>query len=85
MLLGGRCAFIDLRQTSIRLLLSFDTRAVPRDEVRRATLAAGSAVCCFSDRLREALTVDHADMPTFVFTRPDARAFGRYLRSIQRP
>ena len=23
----------------------------------------------FSDRLREALTVDHADMPTFLFTR----------------
>ena len=39
----------------------------------------------FSDRLREALTVDHPDMPAFLFTRPDARAFVLYLRSIQRP
>jgi mono/diheme cytochrome c family protein len=38
-----------------------------------------------SDRLREALTVDHPDMPAFRFTRPDARAFLLYLRSIQRP
>jgi mono/diheme cytochrome c family protein len=39
----------------------------------------------FSDRLREALTVDHPDMPAFRFTRPDARAFVFYLRSIQSP
>jgi len=37
----------------------------------------------FMDRLREGLTVGHPDMPTFHFTREDARAFVLYLRSIQ--
>jgi cytochrome c len=39
----------------------------------------------FMDRLREGLMVDHPDMPTFRFTREDARAFLLYLRSIQAP
>ena len=39
----------------------------------------------FSERLHEALTVDHPDMPAFRFTRPDARALVLYLRSIQAP
>jgi mono/diheme cytochrome c family protein len=38
----------------------------------------------FTDRLREGLTVDHPDMPTFRFTRDDSRALLLYLRSIQR-
>ena len=37
----------------------------------------------FMERLREGLTVGHPDMPTFRFTREDARAFLLYLRSIQ--
>jgi mono/diheme cytochrome c family protein len=37
----------------------------------------------FMDRLREGLMVGHPDMPTFRFTRDDARAFVLYLRSIQ--
>lgn len=39
----------------------------------------------FMDRLREGLMVDHPDMPTFRFSREDARAFLPYLRSIQAP
>jgi len=39
----------------------------------------------FMGRLREGLTVGHPDMPTFRFTREDAGAFVRYLRSIQAP
>jgi hypothetical protein len=39
----------------------------------------------FSDRLREGLMVGHPDMPTFRFTREDARGFVLYLRSIQAP
>jgi mono/diheme cytochrome c family protein len=39
----------------------------------------------FAERLRETLTVDHSEMPAFRFTRPDARAFVMYLRSIQAP
>ena len=39
----------------------------------------------FMDRLREGLMTDHPDMPTFCFTRQDARAFVLYLRSIQAP
>ncbi len=39
----------------------------------------------FMDRLREGLMADHPDMPTFRFTREDARAFLLYLRSIQAP
>ena len=39
----------------------------------------------FTDRLREGLMSDHPDMPTFRFTREDARAFVAYLRSIQAP
>ena len=39
----------------------------------------------FSDRLRDQLMVDHPDMPSFRFTREDARAFVFYLRSIQTP
>lgn len=37
----------------------------------------------FTDRLRDQLMVDHPDMPSFRFTREDARAFVYYLRSIQ--
>jgi mono/diheme cytochrome c family protein len=39
----------------------------------------------FMDRLREGLMVGHPDMPTFRFTREDARAFVLYVRSIQAP
>lgn len=39
----------------------------------------------FMTRLREGLTSGHPDMPTFRFTRQDARAFIAYLRSIQAP
>jgi len=39
----------------------------------------------FIDRLRDGLTSGHPDMPTFRFTREDARAFVDYLRSIQTP
>jgi mono/diheme cytochrome c family protein len=39
----------------------------------------------FMERLREGLSVGHPDMPTFRFTREDARAFLLYLRSIQAP
>jgi mono/diheme cytochrome c family protein len=39
----------------------------------------------FTDRLREGLTSDHPDMPTFRFSREDARALVLYLRSIQSP
>ena len=39
----------------------------------------------FMDRLRQGLTSGHADMPTFRFTREDARALVSYLRAIQRP
>ena len=38
----------------------------------------------FFQRLREGVTSGHPDMPTFRFTREDARAFIAYLRSIQR-
>ncbi len=36
----------------------------------------------FMQRLREGLTSGHPDMPTFRFTRQDARAFLAYLRAI---
>jgi hypothetical protein len=39
----------------------------------------------FMDRLREGVMVGHPDMPTFRFTREDARAFVLYLRSVQAP
>jgi cytochrome c len=39
----------------------------------------------FMDRLREGLMVGHPDMPTFRFTREDARALLLYLRSVQAP
>jgi mono/diheme cytochrome c family protein len=39
----------------------------------------------FARRLREGLTSGHSDMPTFRFTREDARALTAYLRSIQAP
>jgi len=39
----------------------------------------------FTDRLREGLMFDHPDMPTFRFSREDARALVLYLRSIQSP
>ena len=38
----------------------------------------------FTDRLREGLMSDHPDMPTFRFTREDARALVLYLRSSSR-
>jgi mono/diheme cytochrome c family protein len=37
----------------------------------------------FFQRLREGVTSSHPDMPTFRFSREDARAFIAYLRSIQ--
>lgn len=37
----------------------------------------------FADRLRRGLTSGHPDMPTFRFTREDARALTAYLRSIE--
>ena len=37
----------------------------------------------FPRRLREGVTSGHPDMPTFRFTREDARALTAYLRSIQ--
>jgi cytochrome c len=37
----------------------------------------------FAHRLRQGLTSGHPDMPTFRFTREDARALIAYLRSIQ--
>jgi cytochrome c len=39
----------------------------------------------FTDRLREGLQSTHADMPSFRFSRDDARAVVAYLRSIQVP
>jgi len=39
----------------------------------------------FTDRLRNGLTSGHPDMPTFRFSRTDARAVVAYLRSIQGP
>ncbi len=37
----------------------------------------------FAHRLRQGLASGHPDMPTFRFTREDARALTAYLRSIQ--
>jgi len=37
----------------------------------------------FAERLRNGLTSGHPDMPTFRFTRQDARALVAYLRFIQ--
>ncbi len=39
----------------------------------------------FTNRLREGLTSGHPDMPTFRFSRDDARALTAYLRAIQGP
>ncbi len=39
----------------------------------------------FAERLRNGLTSGHPDMPTFRFTRQDARALVAYLRFIQGP
>lgn len=39
----------------------------------------------FMDLLREGLQSSHADMPSFRFSRGDARALVAYLRSIQGP
>ena len=39
----------------------------------------------FMERLQEGLTSGHPDMPTFKFTRDDARMLIAYLRSIQGP
>jgi len=39
----------------------------------------------FIARLRDGLTSGHPDMPTFRFTRGDARAFVAYLRAIETP
>lgn len=39
----------------------------------------------FTDRLREGLQSTHADMPSFRFSRDDARAVVAYLRFIQAP
>jgi len=60
---------------------SSPNRAAPafRKLSRRVDLDA------FADRLREGLTSGHPAMPTFRFTREDARALTAYLRSIQSP
>jgi cytochrome c len=50
-----------------------------RDLDRRIDLDA------LTTQLRKGLTSGHPDMPTFRFTRQDARAFVAYLRSIQAP
>jgi mono/diheme cytochrome c family protein len=39
----------------------------------------------FVARLRDGLTSGHPDMPTYRFTRADARALVAYLRSIEAP
>ncbi len=39
----------------------------------------------FADQLREGLQSTHPDMPSFRFSRADARAVVAYLRSIQAP
>jgi len=39
----------------------------------------------FVDRLREGLTSGHPEMPTFRFSRDDARALVACLRAVQRP
>jgi len=39
----------------------------------------------FANRLRYGLVSGHPDMPTFRFSREDARALTAYLRSIQGP
>jgi cytochrome c len=39
----------------------------------------------FMQRLRDGLTSGHPDMPTFRFTRQDARAFVAYLRALAAP
>ena len=39
----------------------------------------------FTDRLRAGLQSTHPDMPSFRFSRDDARAVVAYLRSIQGP
>jgi mono/diheme cytochrome c family protein len=39
----------------------------------------------FMERLRAGITAGHPDMPVLRFTREDARAFTRYIRSIQSP
>jgi mono/diheme cytochrome c family protein len=39
----------------------------------------------FTDQLREGLQSTHPDMPSFRFSREDARAVVAYLRSIQAP
>ena len=55
--------------------------------MRRHLPSAISAIAVdlddFTHRLREGLTSGHPDMPTFRFTREDARALTAYLRSIQ--
>jgi len=49
------------------------------------TLSRRVDLDAFAGRLREGLTSGHPDMPTFRFTREDARALTAYLRSIQGP
>jgi mono/diheme cytochrome c family protein len=39
----------------------------------------------FMEQLREGLQSGHSEMPSFRFTREDARAVVTYLRSIQVP
>lgn len=39
----------------------------------------------FTEQLREGLQSTHPDMPSFRFSRADARAVVAYLRSIQEP
>jgi|EndMetStandDraft_8_1072994.scaffolds.fasta_scaffold58540_2 cytochrome c len=56
-----------------------------RDAPPFRTLERRVDLDAFLDRLRQGLTSGHPDMPTFRFTRDDARALIAYLRSIQQP
>lgn len=49
------------------------------------TLDRGLDLDSFVERLRRGLTSGHPDMPTYRFTRRDARAVASYLRSIRAP
>jgi cytochrome c len=49
------------------------------------TLSRRVDIDSLGDRLREGLVSGHPDMPTFRFSREDARALTAYLRSIQAP
>jgi len=100
MMLLGSCAAASLAQEPDRLVeqgkllamtLCAECHAVgTTDASPRAQAPAFRALDrrvnldTFFRRLREGVTSSHPDMPTFRFSREDARAFIAYLRSIQR-